>query len=81
VGSPDKPTILEFPATIREVRFSPDGKLLAAACQDNFIHLWNTVDGQKAAVLRGHGTYVMSIAFSPDGRTLVSGSADTNIKF
>jgi WD40 repeat protein len=29
--------------------------------------------------LTGHTDYVLSIAFSPDGRTLASGSADTTI--
>jgi WD40 repeat protein len=79
--TPEKPTLLEVPGSIRTIRFSPDGKLVAAACQDNFIYLWNTQDGRAAAVLRGHGTYVMSLAFATDGRTLVSGSADANIKF
>ena len=81
ITTPEKPTLLEVPDTIREIRFSPDGKLVAAACQDSFIYLWHTQDGSEAAVLRGHGTYVMSLAFATDGRTLVSGSADANIKF
>jgi WD40 repeat protein len=32
--------------------------------------------GKEIGVLRGHEDKVMSVAFSPDGRTLATGSAD-----
>ena len=57
------------------VAFSPDGKLLAIACADGTIRLWNPVAGQPAAApiqvttpLNG----VHGVAFSPDGTTTPS---------
>ena len=34
----------------------------------------------KANKENAHSKYVMSVAFSPDGKTIVSGSADETIK-
>ncbi|WP_330949776.1 WD40 repeat domain-containing protein [Planktothrix agardhii] len=35
---------------------------------------------REIATLTGHSWYVLSVAFSPDGRTLASGSYDNRIK-
>jgi uncharacterized protein (TIGR02996 family) len=53
------------------VRFSPDGKLLAT-CGDRNVALWNVATGKRHAILKGHGRDVASIAFSRDGKYLVS---------
>jgi WD40 repeat protein/serine/threonine protein kinase len=63
----------ELGAITYDVVFSPDGRWVAAGCQDRAIYL---VDLRTAAVrvLRGHDDQVFSVAFSPDGRQLASGS-------
>jgi|RhiMethySRZTD1v2_1073278.scaffolds.fasta_scaffold5191416_1 WD40 repeat protein len=35
---------------------------------------------QELATLKGHDDHVLSVAFSPDGKTLTSGSSDNTVK-
>jgi WD40 repeat protein len=60
------------PAPMRESAISPDGKILAVACVDHTIRLWDTATLEEVACLRGHQQGVDDVAFSPDGRTLAS---------
>ena len=63
--------------------FSPDGKLIASTDgkrKDKTIRLWDTTTGKIIRKLTGHTRYVHSIAFSPDGQTIASGSLDTTIR-
>jgi WD40 repeat protein len=38
------------------------------------------VTGEELVRLPGHSDYVYSLAFSPDGKTLVSSSGDTTLR-
>jgi len=66
-----------------------DQSILALACwkdtiavglKSNHIITLNAITGSKIAVLSGHTDTVLSLAFSPDGTSLVSGSSDKTIK-
>src|SRR5713101_2959025 len=59
---------------VNSVAFSPDGKTLASASDDNTIKLWDVTSGTELRSLEGHSSEVRSVAFSPDGKTLASGS-------
>jgi LysM repeat protein len=54
------------------VAISSDSRWLAFAGQDNSIQLWDTSSGQLLATLTGHTAKVLSLAFSPDSRTLAT---------
>lgn len=60
--------------------FHPDGSRIASADKGRVICLWDPQSGQEMARLTGHTDYVWSLAFSADGKTLVSGSGDTSVR-
>lgn len=55
------------------------GCLLASAGVDRNIRLWDSQTGQCLNTLSGHRDTVCAIAFSPDGKTLISGSDHVKI--
>jgi WD40 repeat protein len=71
--------IMEHTAVVLDVAVSPDGRQIAA-CQDEFIKLWDAQTGQNLGTLEGHRGRVSSVAFSPDGRWLEAGSWDGKVK-
>jgi hypothetical protein len=71
------PRFEEEKAQIASLAFSPDGRTLAAGCQDGTVQLWEVSSGQKRRSFTGHRDQVITLAFSPDGFRLASGSADT----
>lgn len=65
---PEVPVI----SPVTSVKFSPDGKLLAAGGYRE-VRLIDPSTGKAVATLSGHADYVRSIAFSPDGKMLAAG--------
>lgn len=65
---------------INDVKFSPDGRLIASASFDKSIKLWDGKTGKYVTSLRGHVKAVYQISWSADNRLLVSGSADSTLK-
>jgi len=62
-----------------KVAWSPDGRTLAAACQDRSLYLFDVRTG-AVRILRGHAEQVSAVAFSPDGSHLASGSWDATVR-
>ena len=44
------------------------------------MKVWDAASGQETLTLKGHTDWVSSVAFSPDGKRLVSGSHDKTLK-
>ena len=55
--------------------FSPDGKLFAVASCMGYARVWETATWREVATLRGYLLGVNSVAFSGDGKRLVTGGA------
>jgi WD40 repeat protein len=74
---------------VLSVAFSPDGKHLASGSGgydqrgrplSPLVKVWDAQSGQEILTLTGHTGPVHSVAFSPDGQRLASGSQDRTLK-
>jgi WD40 repeat protein/tetratricopeptide (TPR) repeat protein len=55
--------------------FSHDGKSLLVACEDGSVRLWDVATRKQLIPPLRHQGPVSSLAFSPDGKTITTGSA------
>ncbi|MEI6077827.1 MAG: hypothetical protein WCS94_19755 [Verrucomicrobiota bacterium] len=62
------------------VGISPDSKTLAVGYAPYDIILWHARTGERQKLLKGHGNWVVSLAFSADSRRLISGAGDSTAR-
>jgi WD40 repeat protein len=75
VHNPNKPDLVMqngHADYVKDVEFSPDGKLVISASSDRTIKVWEVSSGRVVWTLLGHKLPVTAIAISPNGHWLAS---------
>jgi glucose repression regulatory protein TUP1 len=80
--------------SVYSVAFSPDGRHLVSGSLDKTIKMWELNNGgfyNRAGVqpksgkciktFEGHKDFVLSVALTPDGQWVMSGSKDRGVQF
>ena len=67
--------VMNCPAPVSRVVFSPDGERVLLVIEDKTARIWPVAHNESIA-LRGHTDAVLNAVFSPDGSTLATASAD-----
>ncbi|MBI4606528.1 MAG: protein kinase, partial [Planctomycetes bacterium] len=71
---------LPHPAGVRGLAWHPGGELLACACADANVYVWELGSGREPRALRGHEGEVMEVEFSHAGDVLLSGAWDNTLR-
>ena len=64
---------------VSEVAWSPNGKMIAAACEDKIVYILEPETGEIAKQLARHQNKVKSVAWSPSSTLLASGGDDLKV--
>jgi WD40 repeat protein len=64
---------------VNDIAYSPDGKLLACACENNAVLLYSLPEDTLVETFEGHQGSANRVAFSPDGSILFSAGEDGQV--
>jgi WD40 repeat protein len=64
---------------VHRIRFSPDGRLLAAACDDGSVRIIRLETNMEWVHLKTDECAYRNLAFSPDGRLLATGGMSDSV--
>jgi len=80
LASHGKLTLRGYEGQVKSVAWSPDGRRLVTASDDDTAKVWDATSGQELLTLRGHNYSVNSVAWSPDRRRIASAGGDGTIR-
>jgi hypothetical protein len=73
--------VIKSEAFLSHIALSPDGSILASSYMtENSAKLWRVADGSLIRTLLWHIDPINSLAFSPDGSVLATGSEDQTVR-
>jgi WD40 repeat protein len=67
----------QYPTGPLSTAMSPDGNVCAVGYAPNSIGLWDAHTARLLRLIKAHGNWVVSLAFTPDGALLASSAGDT----
>jgi len=60
--------------------FSPDGRQIVTASDNNVALIWDSATGKELRSLRGHEQSIYRALFSPDGKRIITASFDATVR-
>lgn len=72
--------MMKHSAAVNQVVISTDGEKLVSCADEGDVILWNAEKGQVIRKFNGFKGWVMCIALSPDGSTIVTGSRENDLR-
>jgi len=81
-GQPVRDPLRTTLTYVCSIGFSPDGTCIVSGGTHSREHvrIWNISAGEQVLALTGHTDTVYSVTYSPDGRTIGTGSADMTVR-
>ncbi len=61
---------------VQNLRFSPDGQILASGGFDGYVILWDSKTGKSLKSIKAHRATITEVTFNKDGRYVASSSQD-----